>query len=192
MVFLSQFFGLVMGLAWASDTSPVASSETSVNTDDAEIRVESIELLPLYHRFVETYSPEFIANLTESDREILHAQLEADSENDIYAPAEDDILNGPRQEYTPFGDLILGEVFHIGDQSVLFEIIGRPDLLIKYQTNCEELDPYLALLHPLIPDYWYMRESFMLGLSPEPLFLSPPSLFKTLYGAVDDRKYILK
>ena len=158
-------------------------------------RVDSSESLPLptFHRYIEIYDTDFFANLTESDREILLAQLEADSENDIYAPTVDDIQKVHPHELTPFGDFILDEnYFHVGDQSVLFDIVGRPDLLIKYQTNCEEVDSFDSLLHPLIPDYWYMRESFMLGLSPEPLFLSPPALFENLYGFANDRKYIFK
>jgi len=177
-----------MGLA--SGTITIRSSETSDDTN--MLPMESIDLVPLFYRHVEQYSTEFEGNLTANDREILHAQLVADSQNDFFAPDADDHLYGLPQEYTPFGTFVLGDVFHIGDQSVIFEIHGHPELLIKYQTNCEEIDSYPYSLHPLILDYWYMRESFMLGLSPEPLFLSPPSLFERLYGVENDRKYIFK
>ena len=144
--------------------------------DPRDSETVSEEDQPVIQRYIESYSPEFLGNLTVSDREILDAQIAADAVNDMYAPEDEDpSSNEPVDELTPFGVLTLGKRIHAGAQSVLYETIERPDLIIKYQTNCDELDEYV--LHPLLLDYWYMLESFRVRLSPEPLFLSPPSLF---------------
>ena len=143
---------------------------------------------PVVRRFIESYSPEFMTNLTASDHEFLLAQIAADELHDEFAPAEDDLMAHESPiENTPFGNLTLGRTVYAGPQSVLYVPLERPDLIIKYQCNCEELNEHI--LHPLISDYWYMLESFLARLSPEPLFLSPPSLLRKLKGISGDRKY---
>ena len=167
------------------------SSASSLSHSGDGMDADTLPLYPLYHRYVENYTAEILAKLTESHRKILLAQIYLDARNDVYAPAEDD-FDGPPQEYTPWGTIVLGNVIHKGGQSAVFEIRDHPDLLIKYQANCEDLDPAKHLIHPLIRDYWYMLESFALRLSPEPLFLSPPSLFSRLFGVQPDRKYLFE
>ena len=178
----------VISSASPSDSSPSSSSFSS-DSDEEGLQMESISLVPLFHRYIETYNDECIGNLTDAEQAIIEAQIAFDTINDIYAPIRDDGEDAP-YEYTPLGTLEIGQLIHSGDESAIFSIVQRPDLLIKYQANCDEIVPGTHYLHPLILDFWYMRESFFHGLSPEPIFLSPPVLFRDMYELVGYRKLV--
>ena len=50
-------------------------------------------------------------------------------------------------------------------------VAGRPDLVIKYQSNCDNLRE----VHPLMRDYMFLSAIADLNISPRPFFLSPPT-----------------
>ena len=101
---------------------------------------------------------------------ILEAQQEADIRNSKYAPNL-----GTRFEILPKnilgGKIELGDIIVRNELSVVREILHQPDHVIKYEMSCSNT----GQPHPLITDYHFERISFYLGLSPEPIFLSPPT-----------------
>ncbi len=76
------------------------------------------------------------------------------------------------RERTPHGNIDLLDIIYMGYMSVIAEMPDKPDLLIKYQANCDMVEAP----HPLIRDYWYMNEAASADLGPKALFLSPPAL----------------
>ena len=71
----------------------------------------------------------------------------------------------------PHGTLTLGEVIHRGHESVVYLVRETPNLLVKYQANCDSLkkNDY----HPLVKEFHYGKHAHSLGISPNPLFVSP-------------------
>ena len=151
--------------------------------------VRSSSFDPVEEEPIRRYIEPITVNLTQWESFIVAAQEVEDEENDIHAPAIEDI-DGPLLEYTTVGMLELGEIIHTGHESVIFEVINRPEFLVKYQVNCDELsDGTGKPIHPLVYDYWMMREASMIGLAPEPIFLSPAALLVDVYGIVTNRKF---
>jgi len=72
-------------------------------------------------------------------------------------------------EHSPFGDIVLDEIFYSGNESVIYRVIGHSDWLIKYQANCDDE------IHPLIWDFEFQRLASEGGLAPGALFLSSAS-----------------
>ena len=66
--------------------------------------------------------------------------------------------------------------------STVATVVGRPDLVIRYQSNCYELSE----VHPLMREFWMMSAIADLGFSPKPLFLSPPTKLMELATAKTD------
>lgn len=79
-------------------------------------------------------------------------------------------LSSTFEEHPELGTLTLGRRISMRAESVVYEIRERPDLVIKYQVMCDQRDD-----HPLIYDFIFLNEAAEIGLSPEPLFLSPAS-----------------
>ena len=105
-------------------------------------------------------------------REIVVNQTRIDAENNEYTPRiadEADVLFG---EHTILGDVTFDKVIHRGGLSVVYTLKEHPNLLIKYAADCEVGN----FPHPLIQEYHYMRKASEHGLSPDAVFLSPPSL----------------
>lgn len=75
-------------------------------------------------------------------------------------------------ERTAIGPLVLEtEVFCSTATSCLLTVEGRPDLLMKYQTD-SPLDG--ILIHPLLTDFWFLQAVEHLGISPRPFAVSSP------------------
>jgi hypothetical protein len=157
------------------------SSTTTVETSS-----EEREYVPI-HRYVEPVS----VNLTDWETQMLTAQQLEDEENDMYTPRME-VPDASLEEYTRVGMLELGEIIHAGYESVIFATSNRPELLVKYQANCDELADGKKPIHPLVYDYWMMREAFMLGLAPEPIFLSPAALLIDILSTMSDQKLLFK
>jgi len=148
-----------------------------------ENSLEEFEFVPV-HRYIEPVS----VNLTDWETQMLTVQQLEDEENDIHTPRID-LVEAPFDEYTPLGMLQLGDIIHAGHESVIFETLNRPELLVKYQANCDGIEDGRKSIHPLVYDYWLMREAFMLGLAPEPIFLSPAVRLLDVFGMKTNRKF---
>ena len=88
-----------------------------------------------------------------------------------YAPQLDNIyeMAGPVYWKVFVGDLIASS-----DYSAVFTVVDRSDIVIKYEGSCS------GRLHPLFDDYQLGRIAATVGVSPMPLFLSPPALMSTM------------
>jgi len=140
------------------------------------------------YRYIEEYSPSFLGNLTDWEREFVALQEIEDRLNDLFTP-DADRPGQPVMEYSEIGLLDLGDIIYRGRGSLIYEVYNKPGMLVKYQANCDEIRNGTKAIHPLIFDYRFMRESFNLGLSPEPIFLSPPALLGVVVTLDDNRKY---
>ena len=118
-------------------------------------------------RYIELVPP----NLDDWEMVMFSNQQTQDRRNEPYTPSIDQRTE-PLVEHTRLGAIELGEIVYRGVESIIFESENLPHLLVKYQANCDELGD----VHPLIYDYWLMKEAFQVGLAPEPIFLSPATL----------------
>jgi hypothetical protein len=134
-------------------------------------------LSPLSQRVVEVYNFTEIVKVYGSEfGDDLWDVVNQDQSDDEFTPA----ANSNRSETTPFGRLELGPTVASSEQSVIYEIVGYPDLLIKYQANCIELHPHhrvseTSYVHPLVVDYLYGRKAARARVGPRMFYLSPPS-----------------
>ena len=125
-------------------------------------------------RFVESYDFEVIHAISGQDD--IRSQQAEDELNDMYTPATGAYM---RKISTPFGELTLDQRIARSTLATVYTLRERPDLLAKFQADCDEIlsfsipsDPFA---HPLIYDYRYGREAARRNLSMEPVFLSPPA-----------------
>ena len=79
-----------------------------------------------------------------------------------------------RSENTPYGQFELGSRIASSRQSVIYEIVGKPHLVIKYQVNCIQLDS-TNYVHPLLVDYIFGERAAKAGVGPRMYYISPPS-----------------
>ena len=126
-------------------------------------------------RLVEQFSDPFMAKLDNETATRLSNQFDSDISNDDFTPTVHDYFS----ENTPIGYISLGQMIHEGKFSTLFSIKDFPNLVIKYQVQCEGLNEDI---HPLLRDAWYTNKTSEFGLSPKIHFVSPAS-------ELCDRKY---
>ena len=108
-----------------------------------------------------------------SDAEMkLRSQISADRRNIEYTPDMTVYHSTTLLEITPVGYITLGSPIYRGSQSIVFSINEFPDLVVKYQVQCDNFD---TELHPLLRDAWYTEEAHAFGLAPHVVFLSPPA-----------------
>jgi hypothetical protein len=119
-------------------------------------------------RVVEDFSDQFKLKLHPDVAERLAAQSAQDTLNDQFTPHSVSILI----EKTPFGVMTLGQTIHRGMHSTVYAIKEFPNLLIKYQAHCRDLD---TEVHPLLLDAWHTNASSAIGVSPIIHFISPPA-----------------
>jgi len=104
---------------------------------------------------------------------MIASQTISDEDNDEFTPDLSEPVEGPVGrvvvENTPMGEMILGKPIHMGDFSTVFEIQNHPELIIKYQANCDSTVPF----NPLLNDMWFGQPAAKAGISPMPYFISP-------------------
>ena len=115
------------------------------------------------------FSDVIIEGLDVDAQDRYRQQLAADVASPSFAPD----LNID-VEFWPNGTLSLGPVVYAGHESTIFSEASDPNILIKYQTDCDEVISNAA--HPLLRDYWYGQAAYRIGVAPQPLFISPPTL----------------
>ena len=118
------------------------------------------------------YNSVMLATMSQRTREMALAQIELDSSNNVSAPYL--LHDGER---VPLGgfltDLKLGPLIARGYQSVVYSIVGRPGLVIKYEANCGNTQD----VHPLLRDYWLQADLPDSMDHPRVHFVSPPATF---------------
>jgi hypothetical protein len=112
-----------------------------------------------------------IPRLDTDSEELYRTQLVQDTSNLEFTP---DLTTDT--ETWPNGTVALGPSIYYGEESAIYMTQDNTRLLIKYQTDCDELAT--RSLHPLLRDFWYGRSAARAGVSPEPMFLSPPTLMR--------------
>ena len=115
----------------------------------------------LRHDLMDTLGP--------SMKEAYHFQMLDDLFDDDLTP----ILNTDTEVIPDLGVVTLGKRVSRKEFSVIYEIQEHPDLLIKYQTNCDALTDDF---HPLIRDFLFSRIAHEAGVAMEPVYLSPPAV----------------
>lgn len=69
--------------------------------------------------------------------------------------------------------LRLGRIIARSGAATVFGVQDRPDLVVKYQCNCQVLDG----VHPLVREYLLLQEVAAIGVTPRVFFLSPSTKF---------------
>jgi hypothetical protein len=104
-------------------------------------------------------------------------------------------LNDPASSkivYEHLGNGAIGVIDFMarGRNSAVFGVLGREDLVIKYQVHCGSK----LRLHPLINEFSILSRIKTLGISPKPLFISAsaimplPRTYKTNFGMDDEER----
>lgn len=110
------------------------------------------------------YHDEFLKTLDSRTRAWAVEQVQKDADNLDRTP----LLDYNYEQVT--GDR-LGELIARRSESVVYGIEGEPNLVIKYQSNCDYLDD----LHPLLRDFWMLDFLKGTGIVPAVDFVSPPT-----------------
>jgi hypothetical protein len=66
------------------------------------------------------------------------------------------------------GEITLGHLIGASMSSNVFSVQGRPDLAVKYQSNCEEK----RRTHPLTREFFMLKKVEHLAISPRAFVLS--------------------
>lgn len=162
------------------------TSSTSLDSPIKRVRIEDLQKPTFMHRgvysrgttlsgrVVEVYSREHEAHHGLGVSRRLVSQTRLDEENDAFTP---NASLGFQQ--TPLGNFTLGSVLYRGQLSIIFNIVERPDLLIKYQSDCDDVFGSfrfkIPTIHPLLRDVWYGVDADRWGIAVGGIFVSPPS-----------------
>jgi serine/threonine protein kinase len=95
--------------------------------------------------------------------ELLEAQPLKDKSAIRFAPNLNyEIFSDPASHYehTLFGKLTLGRLIASGKYSAVYSVREDPELVIKYQSNCERE----RLPHPSLMDFWGLSEAYRRGV----------------------------
>ncbi len=64
--------------------------------------------------------------------------------------------------------------------SVIYTLVGIKSVVIKYEVSCWGNDD---TIHGLIREFWFMRRLSILNITPNPIFLSPPTKFENYHSS---------
>ena len=138
-------------------------------------------------RVVESYSTEIAEELGPGVIARLERQVKMDARHDEYPPITE---GGLGVQPTVLGNLTIGPLIHRGFYTTIFEIVDKPDYLIKYQSDCLEINenqqfghPYV---HPLLREFWFSDAAGAHDLSVDIFTVSPPASLCTKREGVCD------
>ena len=123
--------------------------------------------LPRRRHTPEILHPVVLSNLSPRMRALAMAQPAIDAENDAYTPQ----LETDFEDVPELGRIELGHRIGQSDFGVVFTVKDHPELVIKYQSNCDSLDQNV---HPLMVDFWLGSIAADAGVAARPHFVSPP------------------
>lgn len=118
-------------------------------------------------RVLEKFSDEFMHALDPDVARRITEQNITDELNDIFTP---ETRLGHDSEFTILGNITLDRSIARSINSVIFSIVEHPNLLIKYQAQCDDLGD---AIHPLLVDAWYGQVAHDIGLAPRVVLISP-------------------
>jgi hypothetical protein len=72
--------------------------------------------------------------------------------------------------------LFVGDRIVATTLSTIFSVIGRNDLVIKYQADCDRDTPF----HPLLRDHWFLNALSDTGFVPRSYFISPATRYTSI------------
>ena len=163
---------------------------TEAGTDDVVLSLN--EHKRLRHRRAIDECPESVMRrLSPTLRMRVMNQLAIDRENDEYTTSLGGTDGAVLAEEVPgVGTLVIGPRLAQGRYSTVFAVENRPDLIIKYQANCDSLGKWV---HPLLLDYWLAQaaaESARRAGTVNPValvfFLAPPTGLNTEFNPKTD------
>ena len=143
---------------------PTVGSTTSLATPvtDSEPRRARLK------HTVETIDTAALAELSPRIRERVLAQAELDVANDAFTPQLEETF----EDVPEFGRIFLGKAIAQADYSIVFTVLDHPELILKYQSNC---DGFAHDVHSLLIDFLFGVEAAKLGVAARPRFISPPA-----------------
>jgi serine/threonine protein kinase len=116
---------------------------------------------------MEEFSREFMHGLDPDASRRLQEQNIKDDLNEMFTP---DTRSEYGTESTILGNITLETIIARSENSVLFSIVEHPNLLIKYQVQCDALGKEI---HPLLRDAWYGQVANGIGVAPRVVWVSP-------------------
>jgi serine/threonine protein kinase len=138
---------------------PEAMGSSKVHPIDADTR-----------RFVTAQIPTAVAaRFSPRIAELWRLQLIADSLNRGELPLANAVVEEALVDFEQV-ILVLGDMLSRGLYSTVFRVVDPSNWVVKYQSDCE----HLGQLHPLVRNYWFLRELQATGLVPRATFLSAP------------------
>ena len=152
-----------------SEMLQVASPEIEVAPLVPLVGCEDILRPP---RLEAQYTSRIFSNLDRRIRNACSSQILSDQANPNSVPLlgyEGELVAMERRLEL----LLLDEKIATRRNSVVFSVKDRPDLVIKYQANCDSENG----VHPLIYDFAFLKHIEDLNLSPRVYFLSPAVKF---------------
>lgn len=129
-------------------------------------------------RLVEEYNvADLVRTYGEDAVRIVTDQVRLDQRHDLFTPRT---FPNVMTQLTPLGEVQIGPLLAQSGQSTVFHLLQYPNILIKFQTNCLELDSDdededKVVVHSLIFDHAYGRDAARHGIAMEPIFVSPPA-----------------
>lgn len=163
----------VINFDFPSDVEEANELQQANHSDEsAAVAAEASAEAIAVRRDEEYYDNATLMRLSPSIHQVVEIQLSHDHRNDAYTP-----IFGSNTEFVPaLGIINLDASISTGPTSRVFNIFGRPDLVIKYQANLHFAS---GSIHPLVRDYWFTDHAAQLGVAPKPLFLSPSKRLPT-------------
>lgn len=128
---------------------------------------------PLPSTAEDRYSEAYLRSLDDRTRALLVEQIADDYRNVDSIPDLTTYTEYIQISSVLNGQITLGPLVSRQKFSVLYAIQGYPNLLIKYQVNCEDFDS----IHPLLRDYWFQKLLEGTGIATRVFTISPPATF---------------
>lgn len=123
-------------------------------------------------RVIEAYTSEHTVEHGEEIMSNFMTRILEDARNDPFIP-QPSIAAG--YQITPWGNMTFGPHICRGKKAIIFPIQERPDWLIKYHCDCEELRSGLPTFHPLLKESFYGSKAAETSIAVKTLFVSPAS-----------------
>ena len=111
-------------------------------------------------------SAKVLDQLSEIMAEIASRQPALDHANDEYTPQ----LTTDFEDVENLGRITIGEQVGKSRYSAIFAIVEHPNLVIKYQANCDNM---LTKPHTLLLDFWLGSQAAASGVTARPFVISP-------------------
>ena len=134
------------------------------------------------------YSEDYLRSLDPRTRQLAIDQVRIDEANRNSVPRLESPLEAVPVSGGGLDSYFIGDSIATGTESKVFLLKDRPNMVIKYQSNC--FDGRLEI-HPLLRDYWFQARLAGQNISAEVYFVSPPIKFEIHRSVKTDFKLAL-